>query len=205
QYGQGPEHGGVPGIQGFFHGKAGSQQQYGGQQCHDVKDPAPVAKQQDLAACDGGQDRGGAHDQHQDGHGARGILGIEVVTNDGTRDDHSGGAAKGLHDAPAKQLVDVRGRGTGQGGNDIDAQTQKQGALAAKAISKGAIGQLRQGKAEQVACQGSFDMSVTGMQVGCNRRKRWQIHVNGQRAQGRNQTHEDQPGGDAVQGGGGGL
>ena len=154
------------------------------------EDQPPAADLQDQAARQGGEQ--GRDPPDQDHHGQQlGRLGPGVlVPHHRPGNGHARAGAQPLQGPERDQAMDVRREHAADGSDQENGQPHLQGPLAPEGVGQGAIDQLPHRHGAEEHHQGQLHLGGPGMQVRGHGRKGRQVHVDGQRPDGGDQSQQ---------------
>ena len=164
---------------------------------HEDEGASPSGDEQDLPAGQRCQDRRHAHDQHEHRQGPGGLLRIEVIANDGTRDHHAGCPAHGLGKAAYGQHFDALGKRATSRRGHVERQPGKQRRLAAVPVGQRPVEDLCKCHAREIDRQGALDLAGCRAEAGRDRGECRQVHVDRDGPDGRDRPHQHKPSGHA--------
>ena len=166
-------------VQRLLHARVDQPQQQHGRATVNPEDRTPAGGLQHRAADQWRQDRRQPHHEHQRGKGAGGLACLEPVADHGTRHHQPRAAAQRLQEAPDHQRFHARCQRAAGGGHAVDHQARVKRRLASETVADRPVECLPDGQPDQERAQRQLHPPDVGMQVGGQRGKAGQVHVNG--------------------------
>ncbi len=106
------------------------------------ENPLPGGEFEHQPTHNGGQQRRGGHHHYHERHHARRLRAVETISYDRPRHDRAGRRAKALNGTRGNEHADRLRQGTGDGGDQIQAEAEIQYRPPPVAIGERTVGQL---------------------------------------------------------------